>query len=705
MLSANKITPDEAFWGKKPTVAALQEFGTPCEVLQQDGKNSKIGVKTRSCIFVGLSDESRAWRYYNPRIRQVLTSRNITFINNPTTSNVPSPPQVKGESVLESMPERDPIEPEATPESAAPTPASSASTPSTLTPTSSHRSTSIPTPRKAPRDISSAITEDNIILGPRTRKYTKPDSAHLGYALAAVADPISNDPLTVDEAKSRPDWLEWKTAMDNEMDQLRQLGTFSHAPLPKDRTAVACKWVFRVKRDAHGTISRYKARLVAKGFSQIPGIDYDETFAPVVRMETIRLLFALAARYNFDIHVVDVIGAYLNGKLDEEIYMQQPELYHNGTTYVWKLNKALYGLKQSGRVWNLELNSSFVSHGYTRLLSDQCVYIKRNGADITIVAVHVDDMTVLASSPALMAAAESELESMFNIKKLGDIRQLLGMEITRNTDGSIFLSQSQYITKILERFQMHNSTPVATPMDSHVKLGKTPDSESYPEIKHVYQPMVGSLMYAAITTRPDISFAVQTVSQFNLNPGPTHFTAVKRIFRYLRGTINLGIKYNPDRHSMIELFSDSDWGNSPDDRRSVTGYLSMLAGGVVTWSSKKQPTTALSSMEAEYMALASAAREALWLRSMLTELGSPSSLPTHISVDNDGTISFAENSGFHARSKHIDVRHHFVRERIASHEVSVSYCPTSENTADLFTKALDKSKHEYFVSRLGMTRA
>jgi hypothetical protein len=252
---------------------------------------------------------------------------------------------------------------------------------------------------------------------------------------------------------------------------------------------------------------------------------------------------------------------------------------------------------------------------------------------------------------------------------------------------------------------MHNSNPVSTPMDSHVRLTKTPASESHAEIKCIYQNMVGSLMYAAISTRPDISFAVQTLSQFSLNPGPTHLTAVKHVFRYLRGSINLGIMFQSHSHSAIELFSDADWGNSPDDRRSVTGYLSMFSGGVVTWNSKKQPTTALSSMEAEYMALASAVREALWLRSLFSELDSIPNLPTHISVDNHGTICFAENSGFHARSKHIDVRHHFIREKLASHEVSVSYCPTSENTADLFTKPLDKSKHEYFVSRLGMTRA
>jgi hypothetical protein len=257
------------------------------------------------------------------------------------------------------------------------------STASSLTPIASPTPTPPPSPSpKAPRDINSNISEDNIILGPRTHRHAHPDGAHLGYALAAVMDPVSNDPLTVDEARSHPDWPEWKQAMNNEIEQLYKLGTFSLAALPKDRTAIACKWVFRVKRDATGEIIRHKARLVAKGFSQIPGIDYEETFAPVVRIETIRLLLALAARYNLDVHVVDVIGAYLNGKLDEELYMQQPELFCDGTTKVWRLHKALYRLKQSGRVWNGELNTNFLSRVYSRLFSDQCVYIKRNGTNI-----------------------------------------------------------------------------------------------------------------------------------------------------------------------------------------------------------------------------------------------------------------------------------------------------------------------------------
>jgi len=702
------ITPDEAFWGKKPDVSTLQEFGSPCWVLRQDGKQGKLNLKTRPFIFTGLTDESRAWRYYNPDARTIQTSRNITFAaDTPAeSSEFPVPPtlQLEGEKDPDSeTPTPEPSDPLPHP-STAPAPASSASTPSTLTPFPSPKSTHTPTPRKAPRDISSTITEDNIILGPRTRKYTKPDTAVLGYALAAVSDPIADDPLTVAEAKSRTDWPHWQKAMDEEMAQLHRLGTFSLEPLPTARSAVACKWVFRIKRDDSGNISRYKARLVAKGFSQIPGVDFDETFAPVVRIETIRLLLALAAHYSLKIHVVDVIGAYLNGKLNEEIYMQQPQLYEDGTTRVCRLHRTLYGLKQSGRIWNLQLNSSFLKLGFTRLLSDQCVYIRRQNSDITIVAVHVDDMTVLTSSDALMEQVESELNSEFSIKKLGEIRQLLGMEITR-TEESIHLTQVQYITKILEKYQMGKCNPVATPIDPNVTLAKLPDGKSFPEIQHVYQHMVGSLLYAAITTRPDISNAVLILSQFNTNPGPEHLTAAKRVFRYLQGTIDLGVEYNSEPITALEMYSDSNWGTDPDTRRSITGYVSMYAGGAITWNSKKQPTVALSSMEAEYMALSSATREALWLRTMFSELGLDISIPTHINVDNQGTILFAENSGYHARSKHIDIRYHFIRENIASNKVSVSYIPTDENTADIFTKGLTRGKHEYITSLLGMIRA
>ena len=712
------ITPDEAFWGRKPDASTLQEFGSPCWVLRQDGKQGKLVSKTHSFIFTGLSDESRAYRYYNPESRQIQTSRNVIFTLDNTTesSDVPIPQlsKLKGEKEVGSTQNSELSTAENTKNSTTQPEITNSTTetvPNPATPTPTRRETH-------PRAAKNKPVDFQLLNNPDARSPRKPDAwkhrvpddlppldpINLAFIASANSDPLSDTPLAVEEAKSRSDWPHWKKAMDEEMDQLNKLETFKLESLPVDRTAIASKWVFRIKRDDHGNISRYKARLVAKGFSQIPGIDFDETFAPVVWIETIRLLLALAAHYNLKIHVIDVVGAYLNGKLSEEIYMQQPELYEDGTTRVCRLYRTLYGLKQSGCIWNLQLNSSFLRLGFTRFLSDQCVYVRRNEFGIAIIAVHVDDMTILTSSESLMSQVETELESEFSIKRLGEIRQLLGMEVTR-TSNSIQLTQTQYITKILEKYQMDQCNPVSTPIDNHTKLSKLPENQSYPHIKSIYQNMIGSLLYATITTRPDISFAVQTLSQFNNNPGPAHLTAVKRVFRYLQGTPKIGITYHSDPVTTLEIFSDADWGNDPDDRHSISGYVSTFAGGAITWNSKKQPTVALSSMEAEYMAFASATREALWLRTIFSELNLDTPLPTHINVDNLGTISFAENSGYHARSKHIDIRHHFIRENIASNKVSVSYIPTDENTADIFTKGLDKSKHEHLRDRLGMIRA
>jgi transposase InsO family protein len=705
------ITPDEAFWKRKPDVSTLQEFGIPCEVLKQSKQQQgKLFVKTRPFRFMGLSDESTAWRYYNPEIRQVLTTRNISFGPDtpPQSSAIPDPPsaQLEGE-ISASAPAVEPAPPVAQPPV---NPATGPVNPTAEASSIPPESPTVPTsrlPRSTRKDVDYRLLNNPSARSSKTpdawkHRVASQDSPNIAMAARAQS---TSDPLTIAEARARADWPEWKSAMDEEIAQLYALGTFTLEDLPSNRSPVACKWVFRTKYDDTGNISRYKARLVAKGFSQIPGIDFDETFAPVVRIETVRLLLALAARYNLQVHVVDVVGAYLNGKLDEEIYMQQPPLFEDGTPRVCRLHRTLYGLKQSGRVWNLQLNDSFLKLGYTRLTSDQCVYIRRAGADMSIIAVHVDDMTILTSSDSLMSRVEAELDAEFTIKKLGAIRQLLGMEVTRTAD-FIRLTQTQYISKMLEKYQLDNANPVHTPIDPNVRLARLPDDQSFPDVKHVYQNMVGSLLYAAITTRPDISFAVQTLSQFNTNPGPEHLTAAKRVFRYLKGTIDLGIEYHANHPSTtFDLFSDADWGSDVATRRSITGYLSTFAGGAVTWNSKKQVTVALSSMEAEYMALASATREALWLRTLFSELGLDTTLPTHISVDNQGTILFAENSGFHARSKHIDIRYHFIRETLTSNQVSVSYIPTDENTADIFTKGLVRAKHEYLTSRLGMIRA
>src|ERR1700678_695283 len=300
--------------------------------------------------------------------------------------------------------------------------------------------------------------------------------------------------------------------------------------LPPNRKAITSKWVFCIKRDHNGKIVKHKARLVAKGFSQIPGIDFVETFAPVMRLETFRLLMALATKLGLLIHVVDVVGACLNGTLQETIYMEQPPDYDDGTGRVSLLIKALYGLKQAGRTWNDELNQLFIGMEYTRLFSDQCIPIRHQEHDLTLAAIHTDDITILGSDIDAIKKAKAELGQHFTITDLGEAKQIVGSELQRNLkEGTLKLSQTKYIQRTLEKFGMADSHPVNTPMDQNVKLTKLSDTENY-DIPD-YRSPIGSLMYTAIGTRPDISFAVQHLSQFMSNPGPAHWTAVKCVFR------------------------------------------------------------------------------------------------------------------------------------------------------------------------------
>jgi hypothetical protein len=340
---------------------------------------------------------------------------------------------------------------------------------------------------------------------------------------------------------------------------------------------------------------------------------------------------------------------------------------------------------------------------YTCLLSDQCVYIKHTNDDIIIISVHVDDMTIYASTTALVEQAESDLVSEFEITCLGGAKQLLGMEIhCDHKAGTITLTQAHFIDKILRSAGMENCNPAHTPMNHNIKLVKLSDDENFPEIRKDYQTLLGGLMYAAITTHPDITYTVQCLLQFSSNPSPAHHTALKCCYQYLKGTCSLRITFRANNDPSLMLYSDADWGSNLDNQKSISGYVSTLAGGVVTWQSKKQPTTALSSMEAEYMALSNSTREVKWLRSLLTELGLPPTSLTTIYVDNRGTIEFTNNAGFHARSKHIDIRHHFIQDSIACGEATVRHCPSEDNLADIFTKPLSKPIHCSFVEKLGM---
>lgn len=534
------------------------------------------------------------------------------------------------------------------------------------------------------------------------------------HALTAVSTMTdSEEPASFSEAMQSNDRQQWEHAAREEMASIQQAGTWTLTPLPAGRQAIGCKWVLKVKRKADGTVDRYKMRLVAKGFSQKEGIDYDETFAPVAKFAAIRALLSMAAYHNLEIHQMDVKTAFLNGDLDQDIYMKQPEgfVVAGKENLVCKLRKSLYGLKQASRAWYEKIHRTLLDMGFQVLSADTCVYQLRKGNLYVLLALYVDDLLLMSNSLPGLNALKHDLSQRYSMKDLGEAHYVLGIQIDRDRAArTLSISQSQYVEKMLQRLGMMDCKPVGTPLATNVKLTKAdcpkPDTALDYLFIRQYQSAVGAIMYAMLGTRPDIAFAIASLSQFSSNPGRSHWESVKHVLRYLRGTVDYKLTYGLKGNSklLFDGYCDSDWGSNVDDCRSVTGYVFMLGGGAVSWQSKKQPTVALSSVEAEYMAATQATKEALWWRKFLQGVGIQVHPTTVIHSDSQGSIALSKNPEHHARSKHIDIRHHFVREQVVSGTISLQYVPTEDMLADVMTKPLSRDQHNKLVHDIGVHR-
>ena len=404
------------------------------------------------------------------------------------------------------------------------------------------------------------------------------------------------------------------------------------------------------------------------------------------------------------IHQMDVVTAFLNGTLDEDIYMEQPPGYiKKGEEHlVCKLKRSLYGLKQSSRCWNTVFKQYMESINFKQCTADPCIFVTGEEADLTIVAVYVDDLIVIAKTPETIKKIKESLAARFKMKDLGKLHYCLGISIQHDEErGSLWMDQRQYIQSLLKRYGLSQAKTATTPADINVKLIKN-DGVSKPVSPVNYQSMVGSLLHAAITTRPDIAQAVGAVSKFNSCPTEAHLTAVKRIFRYLKGTIDLCIKYERSADNRLVGFSDADWAGDLIDRHSTTGNLFMMSGAAIDWISKKQPVVALSTTEAEYVALSAATQEAVWLSRLLTDIKAPPKAPILIKEDNQGTIAVARNLVSHNRTKHIDIKFHYVREALEDGIIDLTYCPTEQMTADMLTKPLAHQQFETFHLKMGL---
>ena len=500
--------------------------------------------------------------------------------------------------------------------------------------------------------------------------------------------------------------------MDEEMTSLHQNQTWKLIPLPKDKKAIGCKWVYAKKEGAPGKDSiRYKARLVAKGYAQKEGIDYNEVFSPVVKHASIRILLALVAQFDLELVQLDVKTAFLHGTLDEEIYMSQPDGFKVPGHENWacKLSKSLYGLKQSPRQWYKRFDSFMINQKYTRSQFDHCVYFRKlQDGTFVYLLLYVDDMLIASKNKREIDRLKAQLSSEFEMKDLGEAKKILGMEIKRDkVKGTISLTQTQYLKKVLQRFGINDKAkPVSTPLAPHFKLSAlmSPSTEYEREqMNHIpYANAVGALMYAMVCTRPDISHAVSMVSRYMHNPGKGHWQAVKWILRYIQGTVDIGLKFEKDRNVGKHLvgYVDSDYAGDLDKRRSTTGYVFTIAGGPVSWRSTLQSTVALSTTEAEYMAVTEAFKEAIWLHGLVEDLGIVQK-QVEVFCDSQSAICLAKNQVYHGRTKHIDVHFHFIREIVDEGNILLQKI----RTADMLTKVVTGIKFQHCLDLINISRA
>lgn len=539
------------------------------------------------------------------------------------------------------------------------------------------------------------------------RKNVKPpsrfeDANLVAYALLVAEELEVEEPKTYKEAMECKERKFWKGAANEEMNSLEKSGTWVLVERPKNQKLVGCKWIFKMKPGIPGVEDkRYKGRVVAKGYSQKEGVDYNEIFSPVVKHVSIRILLSLVVNLDYELEQMDVKTAFLHGELEERILMEQPEGFvkKGDEDKVCLLKKSLYGLKQSPRQWNLKFDSFMQKIEFQKSKFDPCVYMKDvNTKRAVYLLLYVDDMLIASGNPKVIQALKDSLSKEFEMKDLGQASRILGMDIIRDREkGTLVLSQQRYLEKVLKTFGMYEAKPVVTPTASHFKLKILHPKERAEEFEHMknvpYASVVGSLMYAMVGSRPDLGFAVGLVCRFMSHPSREHWEAAKWILRYVRGTYDLCLTFRRSSELIVEGFSDSDYSTDLDKRRSVSGIVFKFGGNTVSWKSGLQSVVALSTTEAEYMALTLAVKEAIWLRGICTEMGFEQS-SVRIHCDSQSAIALSKNTVHHERTKHMDTEFHFIRDIVTKGWVTLSKIHTSINLADFLTKTVPGSKFQ-----------
>nr|GEW46514.1 hypothetical protein [Tanacetum cinerariifolium] len=469
-------------------------------------------------------------------------------------------------------------------------------------------------------------------------------------------------------------------------------------PQPDCVMIIALKWIYKVKLDEYGDVLKNKARLVAKGYRQEEGIDFKESFAPVARIEAIRIFIANAASRNMTVYQMDVKMAFLNGELKEEVYVSQPKGFvdPDHLTHVYHLKKALYGLKQAPRSWYDTLSRFLLDNNFTKGVVDPTLFTRKTGKHILLVQIYVDDIIFASIDPTDCDMFFNEMSLKFQMSIMGQMSFFLGLQVSQSSEG-IFINQSKFALEILKKFRMDSCNSIETPMVDRLKLDEDPSG--IPVDQTCFHSMVGSIMYLT-ASRPDLIFGVCMCARYQAKPTKNHLEALKWVFRYLKGTINWGLWYSKDTAIALTAYVDADHAGCQDTRRSTSGSAQFLGDKLVSWSSKKQKSTAISTTEVKYIAMSGCCAQILWMRSQLTDYGFDfNKIPLY--CDNRSAIALCCNNVQHSRSKHIYIRHHFIREKVERGVVELYFVSTNYQLADIFTKALPRQRFEFILPRLG----
>ncbi|PKU73010.1 Retrovirus-related Pol polyprotein from transposon TNT 1-94 [Dendrobium catenatum] len=692
-------SPYQILYNKTPNYDHLKIFGCLSYPWLRPYSSSKLSSFSKPCVFIGYAPNQKGYQCLDPNTNHIYTSRHVLFneqifpfqqshkpmVYSRHDESIPPlllvPVQTKSSNSKTITQSVDSL---SLPRSCNPPPSRSCNS------TSSANSEPSPNPERSTsiHSISPTNSRHHMITRSKTGSLKPKQVLNLTHQLSIP------DPTSYTQASQ---YKHWRQAMSQEFQALQSQGTWHLVPPDPKQNVLGCKWIYKTKFNADGSIARYKARLVALGYKQEYGLDYHETFSPVAKIPTFRILILLALHQNWPIHQFDVSNAFLHGSLQDTVFMKQPMgfLDHINPNYVCKLNKAIYGLKQSPRQWFETLTGFLHDLGFVKSHSDPSLLLYQKDKIRSYFLIYVDDIIITGNNSVFLQELRSKLHLRFNMKDLGTLSQFLGLQCTK-TDYGLLLSQTQYANLILERAGMTNCKSVVTPTSSKsTKLSSPSPDFVNPSL---YRQLVGSLQYLTLT-RPDITYAVNKVSQHMHQPTEQNFEDLKRILRYLHGSLHIGLPLYRDS-TILTAYVDSDWAGDQSDRKSTTGYCMFFGNTLTSWSVKKQATIARSSTEAEYRALASAAAEILWLRQLLQELGCPQKLPTILYCDNTSAIALAHNPVFHARTKHIEVDGHFIRECIQNNSIQVHHISSKDQIADFFTKSLSAAQFKYLLNKL-----